>query len=69
MPHPHSQVSEFVTLSLGVATIPSHSQLSPATLIAAADQGLYQAKAQGRNCVVQMDCEHVNSNNWILLQK
>ncbi|MBN3884520.1 MAG: EAL domain-containing protein [Nostoc sp.] len=57
MPHSHSQVSEFITLSLGVATITPHSQLSPATLIAAADQGLYQAKAQGRNCVVQMDCE------------
>ncbi|ODH03182.1 diguanylate cyclase [Nostoc sp. KVJ20] len=57
MPHPHSLVSEFITLSLGVATITPHSQLSPATLIAAADQGLYQAKAQGRNCVVQMDCE------------
>ncbi|MEH2159479.1 MAG: EAL domain-containing protein [Nostoc sp.] len=58
MTHPHSQVSEFITLSLGVATITPHSQLSPATLIAAADRGLYQAKAQGRNCVVQMDCEH-----------
>ncbi|MEH2295609.1 EAL domain-containing protein [Nostoc sp.] len=57
IPHPHSHVSEFITLSLGVATIIPHSQLSPATLIAAADQGLYQAKAQGRNCVVQMDCE------------
>ncbi|MEH2459800.1 EAL domain-containing protein [Nostoc sp.] len=57
IPHPHSHVSEFITLSLGVATIIPHSQLSPATLIAAADLGLYQAKAQGRNCVVQMDCE------------
>ncbi|MGF2013971.1 bifunctional diguanylate cyclase/phosphodiesterase [Nostoc sp. DedVER01b] len=61
MLHPHSQVSEFITLSLGVATITPHSQLSPATLIAAADQGLYQAKAQGRNCVVQIDCQDVNS--------
>ncbi len=59
MPHSHSQVSKFITLSLGVATITPHSQLSPATLIAAADQGLYQAKAQGRNCVVQMDCENL----------
>ncbi|RCJ22348.1 diguanylate cyclase [Nostoc sp. ATCC 43529] len=56
LPHPNSQVSEFITLSLGVATITPHSQSSPATLIAAADQGLYQAKAQGRNCVVKMDC-------------
>ena len=61
MPHPHSQVSEFITLSLGVATITPHSQLSPAILIAAADQGLYQAKAQGRNCVVQMDCENADA--------
>ncbi|MBD2410611.1 diguanylate cyclase [Nostoc calcicola FACHB-389] len=58
LPHPNSQVSEFITLSLGVATITPHSQSSPATLIAAADQGLYQAKAQGRNCMVKMDCEN-----------
>ncbi|BAY76321.1 diguanylate cyclase/phosphodiesterase with GAF sensor [Nostoc linckia NIES-25] len=56
LPHTNSQVSEFITLSLGVATITPHSQSSPATLIAAADQGLYQAKAQGRNCVVKIDC-------------
>ncbi|AVH69045.1 EAL domain-containing protein [Nostoc sp. 'Lobaria pulmonaria (5183) cyanobiont'] len=61
MPHPHSQVSEFITLSLGVATITPDSQLSPATLIAAADQGLYEAKAQGRNCVVQMDCQDADA--------
>ncbi|MEH1903279.1 MAG: EAL domain-containing protein [Nostoc sp.] len=57
IPHPHSHVSEFITLSLGVATITPDSQLFPAILIAAADQGLYQAKAQGRNCVVHMDYE------------
>jgi diguanylate cyclase (GGDEF)-like protein len=54
LPYPNSAVSEFITLSFGVATITPHSQSSAATLIAAADQGLYQAKAQGRNCVVQM---------------
>ncbi|MEH2312932.1 MAG: EAL domain-containing protein [Nostoc sp.] len=64
-PHPHSQVSEFITLSLGVATITPHSQLSPATLIATADQGLYQAKAQGRNCVVQMDCKEVDAKSLL----
>ena len=58
LPHLNSQVSEFITLSIGVATITPHSQLSPVTLIAAADQGLYQAKAQGKNCVVQFDCDH-----------
>lgn len=55
--HPSSHVSEFITLSLGVTTITPHSQLSPTTLIAIADKGLYQAKAQGRNSVVQMNCE------------
>ncbi|OUL35847.1 diguanylate cyclase [Nostoc sp. T09] len=55
LPHPNSLASKFITLSLGVATIIPHSQSSAASLIAAADQGLYQAKAQGRNCVVQMD--------------
>lgn len=58
LPHPNSQVYEFITLSLGVATIIPHNQSSPATLIAAADQGLYQAKAQGRNCTVQIDCKN-----------
>jgi diguanylate cyclase (GGDEF)-like protein len=56
--HPNSQVSQFITLSLGVASITPHNQLSSATLIAAADRGLYQAKAQGRNCVVRMDCKN-----------
>nr|WP_228014643.1 diguanylate cyclase [Fortiea sp. LEGE XX443] len=50
-------VNQLITLSLGIATIIPHSQSSPATLIAAADQGLYQAKAQGRNCMVQVNSE------------
>ncbi|AFY40779.1 EAL domain-containing protein [Nostoc sp. PCC 7107] len=53
--HSNSQINQIITLSLGVATIIPDSQSSPATLIAAADQGLYQAKAQGRNCIVQME--------------
>ncbi|MDF5711594.1 MAG: EAL domain-containing protein [Nostoc sp. S4] len=59
--HPNSQVSEFITLSLGVATITPDSQSSPATLIAAADQGLYQAKAQGRNCFVKINCKNAQA--------
>jgi diguanylate cyclase (GGDEF)-like protein len=54
LPHPSSQASQFITLSLGVATlIPAH-QSSPSTLIAIADRGLYQAKAQGKNRAVQI---------------
>lgn len=39
------------TLSLGVATLTPSPEESPAALIAAADQALYRAKADGRNCV------------------
>lgn len=39
-----------LTLSIGVASLPEDGQ-DPATLIAAADQALYRAKADGRNRV------------------
>lgn len=46
--HPQSEVSEYVTLSLGVSSqVPS--QESPESLIASVDRLLYEAKAQGRN--------------------
>lgn len=38
-----------VTLSLGVATAMPDTSLEPATLVAAADRGLYRAKENGRN--------------------
>jgi two-component system cell cycle response regulator len=40
-----------VTVSIGVATIPSPRVNSPEDLIALADEALYRAKAQGRNRV------------------
>ncbi|PSN77336.1 diguanylate cyclase, partial [filamentous cyanobacterium CCP4] len=52
LPHPRSQDS-LVTLSFGIATLVPSKQISCETLIALADQGLYRAKAQGKNCVVQ----------------
>ena len=42
---------ERITLSLGVALFPSHGD-DASDLIDAADQALYQAKQQGRNCLV-----------------
>ncbi len=50
--HTGSQISEFVTLSLGVSSVIPNSQSSANTLIAETDQALYQAKAQGRDRVV-----------------
>ncbi|MEG4229704.1 diguanylate cyclase [Microcoleus sp. N9_B2] len=49
LPHAGSQVSEYVTLSLGVASIVPASESGAEILIAAADQALYQAKRLGRD--------------------
>jgi len=40
-----------ITLSLGIATFPEHGTTSEA-ILRSADEALYQAKAQGRDCVV-----------------
>jgi diguanylate cyclase (GGDEF)-like protein len=50
IPHRHSQVSSYVTLSAGVATEIPQPGSNVETLVTAADVALYQAKAKGRNC-------------------
>lgn len=50
--HRSSTASQYVTLSLGVASMIPTSELSPADSIAAADEVLYEAKKQGRDRVV-----------------
>jgi diguanylate cyclase (GGDEF)-like protein len=41
-----------VTVSAGVsACVPGEDELDPAVLVSVADSALYQAKADGRNCV------------------
>src|SRR5574343_615128 len=51
IPHPASQVSPFVTISAGVASLRA-GIATPAALLQLADQRLYQAKRAGRNCVI-----------------
>jgi diguanylate cyclase (GGDEF)-like protein len=47
--HKGSLVSQFVTISIGVAAIIPNSNVLPATLIKEADSALYAAKSNGRN--------------------
>ncbi len=47
--HLYSAVSNYITISLGIATTAVRLESSPDNLIAAADQGLYRAKSNGRD--------------------
>jgi diguanylate cyclase (GGDEF)-like protein len=51
IPHANSRASDRVTISVGAAAMIPPEKGEPATLIAAADQALYQAKREGRNRV------------------
>ena len=50
--HLKSDVSKYVTISMGVASIVPIKELSPKFLINAADKALYEAKKQGRDRIV-----------------
>lgn len=49
--HPSSQVSQYVTLSFGVASAIPTQETLPETLITDADKRLYQAKAEGHDLI------------------
>ncbi|MDP5018633.1 MAG: diguanylate cyclase, partial [Dolichospermum sp.] len=49
IPHQASEVSNTVTISIGVSSLIPSSELSATNIIEQADQALYRAKQQGRN--------------------
>src|SRR5450830_399241 len=52
IPHQKSQVSQILTISMGLGSIiPTHHD-EPISFIEAVDKRLYQAKQNGRNCIV-----------------
>lgn len=55
LPHPGSKISEFVTISLGTATVVPTDAMEFEELLHRADQSLYRAKESGRNRVQKYD--------------
>lgn len=49
IPHSESDISEFVTISLGVVTVFASRLDSPEQIVALADEAMYDAKRGGRN--------------------
>jgi adenylate cyclase len=52
IPHSGSQASQYVSISMGIASVYHNRAISATELIEMADQALYQAKAQGRDRAV-----------------
>jgi diguanylate cyclase (GGDEF)-like protein len=55
IPHGTSTIGQYVTMSIGVASLVPGSELCPEILVELADQALYRAKGQGRNQVCLQD--------------
>lgn len=50
--HAYSTINDYVSLSIGIASIIPNSEFSPDFLVKQADKALYKAKQQGRNRII-----------------
>ena len=55
IPHEGSKVSQYVSISMGIASVRHNKAISPKELIEMADKGLYLAKKQGRDRAIISD--------------
>lgn len=60
LPHRASVVHDYVTVSIGTATIIPTGDMQPFNIITMADKALYESKDNGRNQVTQFKMEKVN---------
>ncbi len=65
IPNAGSQISPYLTISLGISTTIPISEDTPDILFIAADRALSQAKRSGRNCVVVSDNNSIKTNRNI----
>ncbi|MEW9701837.1 diguanylate cyclase [Paenibacillus sp. SI8] len=53
--HKGSEIGDFVTLSIGISTVIATTDTLPKTLLAQADEALYESKERGRNRICVYD--------------
>ncbi len=65
IPHAASPTDQYLTVSVGVALVMPGSQRSLAGAIQMADEALYQAKEEGRNCVIVKESDaHIQTGRF-----
>jgi diguanylate cyclase (GGDEF) domain/hemerythrin-like metal-binding domain len=70
IPHAASQVASVVTVSIGVVSCICEEDTTPEQIVQWADEQLYLAKSEGRNCVKfcaggdELQVQHVGENSW-----
>ncbi len=69
IPHSQSPTSQYLTISLGVATSFAKMEMTEADLISAADKLLYRAKENGRNQIQTFDLMTQSLENFSVVRE